>query len=70
MRFHAFLTASMLTLTFATSHAFAETDKQKKQAEIRQAAATALQEFYKAQPEPPSRRREIPRLCASSPLTV
>jgi lipid-binding SYLF domain-containing protein len=41
----------MLTLTFATSHAFAETDKQKKQAELRQAAATAMQEFYKAQPD-------------------
>jgi lipid-binding SYLF domain-containing protein len=37
-------------LAFATSHAFAETAKQKKQAEIRQAAATSLQEFYNARP--------------------
>jgi lipid-binding SYLF domain-containing protein len=49
MRFQALLTASTLILAFATGHAFAETDKQKKQAELRQAAATALQEFYKAQ---------------------
>jgi lipid-binding SYLF domain-containing protein len=50
MRFHAFVTASTLILAFAASCALAESDKQKKQAEIRQAAATALQEFYKAQP--------------------
>ena len=50
MRFHTLLTASTLILAFATGHALAETDKQKKQAEIRKAAATSLQEFYKAQP--------------------
>ena len=50
MRFHALLAASTLILAFATSHASAETEKQKKQAEMRKAAATALQEFYKAQP--------------------
>jgi lipid-binding SYLF domain-containing protein len=39
-----------LILAFTIGNAFAETDKQKKQDEMRQAAATALQEFYKAQP--------------------
>ena len=50
MRFPALLTASTLILAFATGHASAETDKQKKQAEMRKVAATSLQEFYKAQP--------------------
>ena len=50
MRFHALLAASTLILAFATGHASAETDKGKKQAEIRQVAAASLQEFYKAQP--------------------
>jgi lipid-binding SYLF domain-containing protein len=50
MRFHTLLTASTLILAFATGNALAETDKAKKQAEIRKAAATSLQEFYKSQP--------------------
>jgi lipid-binding SYLF domain-containing protein len=49
MRFHALITASILTLAFATGQASAETDKQKKQGEIRKVATTSLQEFYKAQ---------------------
>jgi lipid-binding SYLF domain-containing protein len=50
MRFHSLLAASTLILAFAAGHALAETEKQKNQAEIRQAATTSLQEFYKAQP--------------------
>jgi lipid-binding SYLF domain-containing protein len=40
----------MLVLAFAAGQASAETDKQKKQAEVRKVAATSLDEFYKAQP--------------------
>jgi lipid-binding SYLF domain-containing protein len=50
MRLQALLTASTLILAFATGHAFADTDKQKKQAEMRNVAAASLQDFYKAQP--------------------
>ena len=50
MRFPALLTASTLVFAFATGHALAETDKQKKQAEIHKVTAAALQDFYKAQP--------------------
>jgi len=50
MRFHALLTASSLILAFATGGAFADSDKDSKRAEIRKAAAAALQEFYKNQP--------------------
>ena len=50
MRFHSILAASALILAFATGHASAESDKQKKQAELQKAAATSLQEFYSAQP--------------------
>jgi len=50
MRIHALLTASTLILAFATGPALADSDKQAKQAEIRQVAATSLQDFYKAKP--------------------
>ena len=45
------LTASALMLSLATGTAFAQSEKAKKQAEIRKAAATALDKFYKADPK-------------------
>lgn len=40
-----------LLLPIATGSALAQTDKAKKQAEVRSAAQTALNDFYKAKPE-------------------
>ena len=49
MKLHRLLTAALI-LSFATGHAFAETEKEKNRAEVRKIAQQALDEFYKARP--------------------
>ncbi len=50
MKMHHILAAGMLTLSLATSGAFAAT-KAEKQAEVQKATESALAKFYKAKPE-------------------
>ena len=45
------LTASALMLSLATGTAFAQSEKAKKQAEIRKVAQSSLERFYKAEPK-------------------
>jgi lipid-binding SYLF domain-containing protein len=45
------LTASALMLAFAAGTAFAQSEKAKKQAEVRKVAQTSLERFYKAEPK-------------------
>ena len=51
MKLHGLLTAAVVTLSLAAGNAFAQSDKAKKQAEVRKAAETALEKFYKADPK-------------------
>jgi lipid-binding SYLF domain-containing protein len=45
------LTAGMLMLSLAAGTAFAQSEKAKKQAEVRKVAQTSLERFYKAEPK-------------------
>ena len=51
MRLHHLLTTAALTLSLAAGTALAQGDKAAKQAEVRKAAETALEKFYKADPK-------------------
>jgi len=50
MKLQRFITG-LLVLSLAAGSALAQTDKAKKQAEVRKAAQTALAKFYKANPK-------------------
>jgi lipid-binding SYLF domain-containing protein len=50
MQMHRLLTAAVVTFSLASGAALAQ-DKAAKQAEVRKAAETALQKFYKADPK-------------------
>jgi len=50
MKLQRFITG-LLVLSLTAGGAFAQTDKAKKQAEVRKAAQTALAKFYKANPK-------------------
>lgn len=45
------LTAGVLTLSLAAGNAFAQSEKVKKQAEVRKVTQTSLDRFYKANPK-------------------
>ena len=51
MNRHGLLTAALVTLSLAAGSALAQGDKAAKQAEVRKAAETALEKFYKADPK-------------------
>jgi hypothetical protein len=51
MRLHALFTAAAVVLSLAAGSAAAQTEKAKKQAEIRKATAASLEKFYKADPK-------------------
>ena len=51
MKLHHLLTTAVLSLSLATGSALAQTEKAKKQAEVRKATATSLEKFYKADPK-------------------
>jgi lipid-binding SYLF domain-containing protein len=51
MKLHHLLTTAALFVSLAAGNAIAQTEKAKKQAEIRKATATSLEKFYKAKPE-------------------
>jgi lipid-binding SYLF domain-containing protein len=51
MKFTRALTVVALTMSLAGGTAYAQTDKAKKQAEVKQATAAALNDFYKKNPE-------------------
>ena len=51
MRLTRLLTVGALILSFAGGTAFAQSDKAKKQAELKKVAAASLSEFYKHKPE-------------------
>jgi lipid-binding SYLF domain-containing protein len=60
MRLHRLLTAAAVALSLAAGTAFAQSDKVKKQAEVRKAAETALEKFYKADPKIRSEVEQAP----------
>jgi hypothetical protein len=45
------LTAATIALSFAAGSAFAQSEKAKKQAEVKKAAQSSLERFYKAEPK-------------------
>ncbi|MCC6609905.1 MAG: hypothetical protein IT515_09575, partial [Burkholderiales bacterium] len=51
MKVPRLLTAGMLVLSLAAGSALAQSDKAKKQAEIRKVAQSSLERFYKAEPK-------------------
>jgi lipid-binding SYLF domain-containing protein len=51
MKLHHLLTTAALFASLAAGNALAQTEKVKKQAEIRKATATSLEKFYKADPK-------------------
>jgi lipid-binding SYLF domain-containing protein len=51
MKLSTFLTAAAVTLSLAAGSAVAQSDKAKKQAEIKKVTATSLEKFYKADPK-------------------
>jgi len=51
MNLHRLLTTGVLTLSLAAGAAFAQSEKAKKQAEVRKATAASLEKFYKADPK-------------------
>jgi len=51
MKLTSVLTAVALIMSLAGGTAFAQSDKAKKQAEVKQAAAATLNDFYKNKPE-------------------
>lgn len=60
MKVHQWLTAGIVSLTLAAGSAVAQSDKAKKQAEVKAAAKTALQEFYKQKPDLKARVEKAP----------
>ena len=51
MKLHYLITAAALTVSLAAGSAFAQSEKEKKQAEVRKLTATSLEKFYKADPK-------------------
>jgi lipid-binding SYLF domain-containing protein len=51
MRIHRLLTTGVLMLSLAAGTALAQTEKAKKQAEVRKVAHSSLERFYKADPK-------------------
>jgi lipid-binding SYLF domain-containing protein len=51
MKLHTLLTGALVALSLVAGGASAQTDKEKKQAEVKKATAAALEKFYKAKPE-------------------
>jgi lipid-binding SYLF domain-containing protein len=51
MRLHHLFTVAAVVLSLAAGGALAQSEKEKKQAEIRKATATSLEKFYKADPK-------------------
>ncbi|MGH8681004.1 MAG: YSC84-related protein [Burkholderiales bacterium] len=51
MKLHHVLTTGVLMLSLAAGNALAQSDKAKKQAEVRKVAQTSLERFYKAEPK-------------------
>jgi lipid-binding SYLF domain-containing protein len=51
MKLHGLLAAALATVSLAAGSALAQGDKAAKQAEVRKAADTALEKFYKADPK-------------------
>jgi lipid-binding SYLF domain-containing protein len=51
MKLHHLLTTAVLSLSLAAGSALAQTEKAKKQAEIKKVTATSLEKFYKADPK-------------------
>ena len=51
MRFNKLLTIAAVIVTFTATGAFAQSEKEKKQAEVRAKAEQTLADFYKAEPK-------------------
>ena len=51
MKLHRLLTTAAVTLSLAAGGAFAQSEKVKKQAEIKKVTANSLEKFYKANPK-------------------
>ena len=51
MKLHRLLTTAAVMLSLAAGTALAQTEKAKKQAEVRKVTATSLEKFYKADPK-------------------
>lgn len=51
MKLHHLLTTGVLMLSLAAGNALAQSDKAKKQAEIRKVAQSSLERFYKTEPK-------------------
>ena len=51
MKLHRLITTGVLMLSLAAGSALAQTEKAKKQAEVRKVTAASLQKFYKAEPK-------------------
>jgi lipid-binding SYLF domain-containing protein len=51
MKLHTLLTTGAVILSLAAGGALAQTEKAKKQAEVKKATATSLEKFYKADPK-------------------
>lgn len=51
MKLHTLLTGALVALSLLAGGASAQTEKEKKQAEVKKATAAALEKFYKAKPE-------------------
>ncbi|MCC6611083.1 MAG: hypothetical protein IT515_15600, partial [Burkholderiales bacterium] len=51
MKFRTLFTAGVVMLLLAAGSALAQSDKAKKQAEIRKVAQSSLERFYKAEPK-------------------
>ncbi len=51
MKFRTLFTAGVVMLSLAAGSALAQSDKAKKQAEIRKVAQSSLERFYKAEPK-------------------
>ena len=51
MKLHTLLTTGAVILSLAAGGALAQTEKVKKQAEVKKATATSLEKFYKADPK-------------------
>ena len=51
MKLHRLIATGMLMLSLAAGSAFAQSDKAKKQAEVRKVAQSSLERFYKAEPK-------------------
>jgi lipid-binding SYLF domain-containing protein len=51
MRFNKLLTIAMVIVAFTATGAFAQSEKEKKQAEVRTNAEKTLADFYKAEPK-------------------